>query len=451
MKNGEKSVLIITHNMIPYSQWGWCQRMYFLADYLQAHSYETYVAYSRNSEYQGNHGHIIRFHPIPIGYSDTAISQNIFQEPEGKSFENSFKKNITRILKYLFYKSNILHLEKGIFNEPNCGMGTAGYRFIRNAREQIFRTISEKGIHHVIISGPPFSLFCLVPRIKERFPGVNIIMDYRDPWNTPYLSYPISMHIERNALKSADKVVFLNDRMLSDASSKFNLAKEKCEVVLNGYSKENWDTIFKNATTPETFYGNQFQDRMIIGYIGGISFDNGGYYDIPTFLSAFKSFQRDKNVLLRFVGVTPSDDVEAAKNMFPGTLEVHPPVSNDISLKCMLECDVLFLNYSDERRGKYMLTGKFFDYIRSGKVIFGVAGTENTYFLELIRKHHLGIGCLSQPTKILESLELLYEKWEDGTLGELRTDYGLDIEDLSRDAQNSKYLQLLESFDSPDG
>ncbi len=448
MKNCEKSVMIITANMIPYSTWGGCQRMYFLADYLQDHLYDVYVVHSRNSEYQGNYGHKIRFHPIPIGSSNTAMSSENNDVSEGKHNESKLKKKMIGIMKYFFNTLNLISLEKGIFNEPNIGMGTCGYLFIRNAREQIFRTISEKGIRHVIISGPPFSLFYLVPQIKKRFPEVDVIIDYRDPWNTPYLSYTISSYIERKALVYADKVVFLNDRMLSDASSKFNLSEEKCEVVLNGYSKQNWDEVLKNTVNHGTVCGHQFSDRMIIGYIGNISFDNLGYYDVPTFLDAFQMFQDNKKVLLRFVGVKTSDAVEKAKKQFPDTLEVLPPVNNDISLQYMLDCDVLFVNYSDERRGRYMLTGKFFDYIRSGKVIFGVANSDNTYFLELIRKHHLGIGCLSKTTQIVDSLELLYEKWKEGTLGELRNDEVLDLDNLSREAQNNKYLQLLERPES---
>ncbi|WAI01174.1 glycosyltransferase family protein [Methanogenium organophilum] len=417
--------------------------MYYLADYLQDHCYNVYVVHSQNAEYYGNYGNTIRFHSIPVGSPNMPISSENNLESEGEKNESYLKKKMIGSAKHIFYKSNIISLEKGIFNEPNCGMGVAGYRFIRNAREQILNTISEKGIKNIIISGPPFSLFCLVQQIKKRFPEVNIIMDYRDPWNTPHLSYPISKHIEQNALKHADKVVFLNERMLLDASSKFNLSKEKCEVVLNGYSKQNWDKVLKNAKNRGTVSGQTYSDRMIIGYIGGISFDNRGYRNISSFLDAYDIFQENKNVLLRFVGAETSQKIEDIKNHFPGTLEVLPPVDTQTSLQYMLECDVLFLIHTDTKTSRYVLTGKFFDYIRSGKVIFGVAGSDNTYFLELIRKHHLGIGCLSQSTHILDSLELLYKKWEDGTLEELRNDKGLDLDSLSRNAQNSRYLELL--------
>lgn len=445
MKDVEKSVMIITYDMIPYAQWGACQRMYFLADYLQEHGYSVYVVHAQRSEYLGDYGHPIRFHSIPIISPKINVSSgnNVsMKRDDGGRFANA----AVDVVKSIVKKSNLLSLERMVFNEPNLGMGIYGSLFTRSAREKIFRTISEQKVRHVIISGPPFSLFQFAPQIKKRFPEVNVILDYRDPWNTPYLSYRISSLIEQNALKYADKVVFLNNRMLHDISLKYNLQAEKCAVVLNGYSKQDWDEVYKDVAGREV-RDRAPSNRMIIAYIGGASFRRGGYRDLSSFLEAFKSFQEDKNVCLRFVGVTPSDAVEKVKRQFPSNLEILPPVGTKTALESMLESDVLFLNHTDERTGRYVLTGKFFDYIRSGKVILGTASSESTYFVELIRKYHLGIGCLAQPAQISECLELLYDKWMKGSLDELRKDDGLNIEELSREFQNGKYLQLLENLE----
>jgi len=452
MQNPEKSVMIITYNMIPYvPQWGACQRMYFLADYLQGHGYDVYVVHAQRSEYSGDYGHQIQFHSIPIKLT-TEISSDRSTSDDSVSLKsvNSGKWKMATIgfIKSIIKQSNFLSLERIVFNEPLLGLGLYGYIFGRNARKKIFRTIFEHKVRHVIISGPPFSLFGLAPQIKKHFPEVNIILDYRDPWNTPNQTYCISSIMERNALAYADKVVFINDRMRSDISLKYNLPNEKCAVVFNGYSKLDWDEVFKNTICPGTNCGHPLSDRMIIGHIGSISFNNGGHRDLSSFLEAFQLFQNDKHILLRFVGIKSSDIVEKIKQQFPENLEILPPVNTRIALNYMLECDVLFLNHTDEKTGRYVLTGKFFDYIRSGKVILGIANNEETYFLKIIQQHQLGIVCSSQSTQIFECLELLYKKWMTGSLQELRKDDGLDIEELSRENQNSKYLQLLENLES---
>ena len=116
---------------------------------------------------------------------------------------------------------------------------------------------------------------------------MNVILDYRDPWNTPYLSYRISSLIEENALKYADKVVFLNNRMLHDISLKYNLPEEKCAVVLNGYSKQDWDEVYEDVAVAGR--DSPPSDRMIIAYIGGTSFKRG---DIETFLRFWKHLKQ---------------------------------------------------------------------------------------------------------------------------------------------------------------
>ena len=96
---------------------------------------------------------------------------------------------------------------------------------------------------------------------------MNVILDYRDLWNTPYLSHRISSFMECHALKYADKVVFLNKRMLHDTSSKYNLPKEKCAIILNGYSKKDWDEACGEAAGHESCNCPP-QDTMIMRYIG---------------------------------------------------------------------------------------------------------------------------------------------------------------------------------------
>ena len=147
----------------------------------------------------------------------------------------------------------------------------------------------------------------------------------------------------------------------------------------NGYSERDWNEVCREVEDRNNH--NRLQsDRMIIAYIGGTSFTNGGYRDLSSFLEAFSKFQVNKNVCLRFVGVTPSDAAERVRSQFPGTLEILPPVDTKTALKYMLESDVLFLNHTDARTGRHVLTGKFFDYIRSGKVIFGTASSEKYVF-----------------------------------------------------------------------
>ena len=444
MQISEKSVMIVATDMIPYTiSWGGCQRMYFLADYLQEHGFNVHVVHAKKSEIYDDYGHKIRFHsiPIPVYSIGSSAGQNL---SDTDRIGGRFKKGLINFIKFFIKKTNILSFERIVFNEPILGLGVYGLEFSWNARNTIIKTISEHNIKNIIISAPPFSVLCLAPLIKKQFPKVNIILDYRDPWNTPLLSYRISSFIEQRILKSADKIVFLNDRMFCDTLKKYSLPKKKCLVVLNGYSDRDWEDTLRDFKDHD--HCKNAPEKMIISYVGSLSFNKGGYRDVTSLLDAFMIFHKNKNVLLRFVGIISSDAVERIKKQFPDNIEILPPVDTKTAFHYMIKSDVLFLLHTNEKTGRYMLSGKFFDYIRSGKVILGIASTRDTYFLEFIQKYHLGVTCLSEILEIIKCLELLYEKWMNEALEELRPDEGLDIKTFSRDVQNCKYLTLLEEL-----
>ena len=48
--------------------------------------------------------------------------------------------------------------------------------------QETLKIIVSKKIDYIIISGPPFSLFFLIKKIKKNFPYIKIIVDYRDGW-----------------------------------------------------------------------------------------------------------------------------------------------------------------------------------------------------------------------------------------------------------------------------
>jgi glycosyltransferase involved in cell wall biosynthesis len=436
MEKPIKTVLIISYTMIPYApQWGGCQRMYFLAEYLQNQGFFVNVLHSK--EKYRDFGMPINFHPIPVG---PGFLPNYLYESTSVSKGGLWESTINNLM-FIIEKLKIPSIENFIFNENTPGLGIIGYLFTRVARNCVKKTLKEHSIKYVIISAPPFSLFGFAPFIKKHFPDIRVIFDYRDPWNAIDSPY-ISTLKEKKYLKYADKVVFLNDRMLVDSIQKYDLPESKCETVLNGYSKKDWEEaekLFLNSTRSEI----PVKNRMVISYIGSGNFSKWGIRTISTFFDAFEIFQKNKKVLLRFVGIPTSQESEEIKQRFHRNIEIIPAVSLQTSLNYMLNSDVQLLIHTQDATAKYVLTGKLFDYIRSGKVIFGIGSQKDTYFLDWIEKYSLGLGCLNQSTEILKNLEILYNHWENGTLNQLRQDVGLNIEEFSRDMQNAKYLKIF--------
>lgn len=434
MEQIKKSILIITLKMVPYSDhWGSCQRMYFFAEYLQNSGCNVHVLHLKE-KYQGYFGVSPNFHLIPIisGFSSPATVQTV-DSLKSKVF--SFCLNTT---KKIVNKLNLLSLEKFFFNEPISGMGILGYLFSRNAKKTLINVIKEQSIKSVIISGPPFSIFLSVKTIKKYFPHVAIILDYRDPWNT-YSFYLLPQLIEKFCLKNAKKIVFFNEKMMDDTIKKFSLSKQKCEYVSNGFSKYDWDAIDKE----KLFLRKEFIKPLIISYIGAVSFKKGGYRDFSSFFTAFEHFQKNRNVLLRLVGVNDQNTALNLKNQFLDKIEIIPMVDHKKSLEFMYDSDVLFHVHTDSQTGLSVMAGKLFDYIRSGKIIFVISSQNNAYSVNFVNTHKLGLTCLAEPLEILKKLEIMYKHWEMDDLNALRQDTDLNLDMYSREFQNSRYLNII--------
>lgn len=427
----EKKILIITYDMIPHSStWGAAQRMYFLASHLTKKNHDVTIFHVKNQHF-GYFGHELSFKAYPV----TIPNQLTFFPFKKESFNDAIIHFISSRFVYLSEKSKNFLL-KTIFNEPNPIQGYFGLLVSINIKLNLFSLIKKEKFDVIIISSPPFSLFILANLIKSHFPFIKVILDYRDPWNIKGLS-PISSLFEKRALRAADRIVFVNNRIRVDTCRKFHVSPTKTNVILNGFSEQDWRTV-KPSSVPAK--------EMIISYIGSVSLKKTGYRSIYLFLDTFFKFTKSHPSHLKIVGHPVNDDAVTLMAEYSPVITVIPPVSHVESLSMMLESDVLLISDADPRWGKYILTGKFFDYIRSGKVIMGIGANEDTYFLELINQCKLGIGCISAESEIMSALEFLFSNWEKGTLNSLRKNDPAEIRKFSRELQNERYIEIVEKI-----
>jgi hypothetical protein len=431
-----KKVLIFTYDMIPFCpRWGGCQRMYFLAELLINSGYLVEVYHKSGKEY-GTFNHIIHFNQYPLPQSSEKISTESVQSIAQKSFL-TFPNFLKKILKKIFNS-----FEKLLFNEPLLFDGYFGFLFYLKSRNIILSKIKVESIKVIIISGPPFTLFHLGPFIKSKLPETKIILDYRDPWNINNSSL-IAEYIEGKILSDADFVVITHSPMKPDMCSNFNINPDKCEIVLNGYSEQDWMEFEKKYNVNKEIKKNS---KLTISYVGGINFEYGGYRDLAKFFQALEDFIHKDEIIIRFVGATPSSYTIEFKKRYPKLLEVIPSVSTQESYKYMVESDVLLILHTRLSDSKYILPAKMFDYIRSSNPIFGIGPDENASLIKFIKNQRLGITCNNRSDEILIVLNYLYEKWSEYKLDEIRSKDN-DITKYSREYQNKKFLEILKKFD----
>lgn len=435
----KENILIVTYNMIPYSIWGSCQRMFYLGNYLQTNGFNVFLIHYKGNFY-GDFGEKILFNPLPLDNVFISLLSSK-RSQQSMKHENTISHKGHTYLIWLknHMKFSLLFLEKTLYNEQP-GSAISGSLFIKRGLSDIIHTIELNNIQKILISGPPFALFKLGKILKKTDPSLKIILDYRDPWNLWRDGSFIAYRKEKDYLRFADKIIFVNDVIMKDTIQKFDLDTRKCDIILNGYSEQSWQRlIVKNKKF------NLNKNRLKISCIGAISFESdNNYRNVNHLLDAVNRFKH-KDVELIFVGVNDFEKIEKIREKLNVYIECVPFVDHEISLEYMLMSDILLVIHTDSSSSKYILTGKLFDYVRSGKVIFGI-GDENANFIKFIKKYRLGVTASNNVSSIMSALELIHHYWENGLIDKLREGFNGDynqISEFSREYQNSKYMDII--------
>jgi len=354
--------------------------------------------------------------------------------PDQKTVKNHLKRFLKKTL--TFYNDIKL-------NEPNPAQGLYALIWLKENKNKMANFINKNKISKVIISGPPFSLFTLTSYIKRMDKNVKVILDYRDPWNLWNMKKGKPFRREQKFLKEADYIVGFSELFCQDMVKIFPFIRDKITAVMNGYSAEEWSDVEKETKEDRS------KDKLVISYIGSISFNKDNKYtfrDPYPLLNAFANFDNKNDVELRFVGIHKlTKEIEEVKKNYKN-VNLFYQVNHKESLVEMRKSDILvLLHTSNDNSSKYALGGKFFDYLRSGKVLLGI-GNRETYFNKLIENYKLGLIANNNEKEIEQVLHAIYSFWKEGKLNELRKDENLEIEKFSRESQNDIYLTILEKF-----
>lgn len=411
------NILIIAKVMLPYtSSFGSCQRMYYLANYLADQGFRVTVMAEKTGKVNADlntmerkyESHWLEKKPCLIdGVSNTGVAKKI----SGKIFNE-------------IYESTAF--QHYIWRVTNTG--------------EILAYIKKKKIQTVIISGPYFSVFGLCGKIKRRCKNVNVVLDYRDPWNLWNDEHGIASILEHQNIRKSDRVVCFSDDFKLDMQKRFSAEKEKYEVVYNGYYEKAWNEIKIDKTDHK---------RMVFKYIGAISFPTGknDYRNPKELIDAFLNICNDRDMELQFYGVGRlTREMRLVEQKSKGKIMFHTPVTVAESLRQMADADSLIvISDTGTQADRYTITGKFFDYLRSGKVIISIGSAERESTLNrVIRKENIGFFCENQRNVIEKMLLRLYESWQDNGGFIERENKTFDCSRYGRDHQNEKYRKLLE-------
>lgn len=431
--NMNKNILIVTYDMIPYAfTWGGCQRMYYLAQRLIKEGSSVSVFALRAAKYNTFGKQLLPsvvFGNNPVTTDDNHVSSNPVAVKS---------KGVSGFLKKIAFKIDPL-----VFNEITPGNGIQAYNNYRKAKKKLKQQLVSEEYDVIIVSAPPFVVFDAIGLIRELKPQQKIVMDYRDPWNSWHTGNKLCERREKRQQNQANVIICTNQALCDDMAKKYGIERSKYHVVENGY-------MIDTAKNETNVILDLPHDKMNIVYTGAIGFNpiSDGYRDTVPLFEALDELVKIglNNYRLVFVGEANSDIVylNELKQKFSDNLFVVGKVDSDTAKEYVRQSDVcLLLHTAEDLSGKFLISGKAYDYIQNKKYMFSISRGDSQHST-ILNTHGIGINVPNEKIAIMNGLKKLYKLWQKDKFESAYKN--VDILKFSRDAQLSNYISIIENL-----
>lgn len=230
------------------------------------------------------------------------------------------------------------------------------------------RIVSEHDIDLVLITVPPFSSVLLVEKLRKRFPGLPIVVDFRDEWlstidlasfSSSERARRTAHNAEESAVKNASTVVAVTEGARREIRARYPQEPEsKFQLIPNGFDASR-------LRIAESSPNAGLDRKIFISYVGTVYPSTD-----PTFLvKALQSLPTEvkSRFKLRFIGHIEEPRYRDALLQLENMVELKGYMPQHEALAAINETDYVLLITHD----RLNVSAKFYDYIGSGKPILG--------------------------------------------------------------------------------
>jgi len=256
-------------------------------------------------------------------------------------------------------------------------------KFFDELEKIIVGNYQKRKIYIFASYGPSFILK-IAKRIKKKYPCIEFVADFRD-WayknceSSFYHSHIYKMYT-KSLLKKADKVTFVSKTMLEYYKEKINLSQPVL-YLSNGFDPSKIQAV-GNEAKPDTEIG----DKINIAYTGST------YYKTrnpENFIECLSGYIKSSNVRVTFTYAGKDGKIIqeiVGRHNLGTSFDFRGMLSHKDSLRLQQEADILLLlvyTGEDQFIGSSMITGKFFEYLASGRPIL-VIGPKTWEMKEIV-------------------------------------------------------------------
>lgn len=365
-----KKILLICYSFPPYPGIGG-RRWAKFAKYLKRNGNDVYVICAKNPHLYDSSWNKdvegVEIHQLPVNYPLPLI---LFP---------------TNILGRISYKLSLLKVK--LFSKGNYYDKTLFWK--EQLQNKCIEIIVKYKIKNIICSVGPFNMSQYAIELKKKFPDVNFILDYRDPWSNNETSFgftSISLNrlnyekqVEKFVLNNYDKVIGVSQQFseyFKEITQNENFEK-KYFTLPNGYDKED------TANKSEIKIPNINADDIIIVYAG--TFYDKSIHLLKKIDSELK--QLAHNLKFVFLGTIPNEGLDIIKNnnAFTWLGKKTLQETNYIISKADY-CSLFLTNDLD-----YSFSTKFYEYISHDKKILTFS-KRHGYNAQFVEENKIGYG-----------------------------------------------------------
>ncbi len=427
----QKKILIITYYWPPAGGPG-VQRWLKFAKYLPDFGYKPIIYTPENPSYPLIDESLLKDVPKDLEIIKTKIWEPYQLAEKLNKSNKKFKAGQFDVGTNQSWKSKLSIWVRGNFFIPD-----ARVFWVKPSVKFLEKYLKENDIEMVVTSGPPHSLHLIGLQLKEKFPTLKWVADFRDPWTE--ISYYKHLKLTANSDKKhrqLENSVFKNADITlatsyTDAENfKKNGANAIC--ITNGFDVEDQLSSIKN----------EISNKFTLGYIGVLE-QLRNPENLWTELNELVKNNTDfaEDFQLKFVGRIDDKILQKLEaSSLKNNIENLGYLSHDKAIEEMQKSSVLLMTNFPNEASKGIIPGKIFEYLATGKQILSF-GPNDADVSKILDKTKAGHHFTYEDSKTISQFILnCYQLWKEGKLLENTQ----NIEEFSRKNLTKKLVEILD-------
>ena len=439
-----RKVLIITYYWPPSGGSG-VQRWLKFAKYLPDFGWEPIIYTPLNPEANVTDAQLLSEVPAGITVIKRKIIEpyGLYKRLLGKKGGGAIKANI------IADKPKGLLQRLSLYVRGNLFIPDPRFLWIAPSARFLKRYLREHPVDAIISTGPPHSMHLIAKRVSKAT-GIRWVADFRDPWTQIFYfkhlhlgKFAESKHenLEQKVLDSCNRVVVVSPQMQRDFR---RMTTTRVELVTNGFDESDFMTPAA-PLEPGYFY---------IVHTG--LFPENANPDLLWEAMGEKAAEEPRfanSLRILLAGSTDSSVIESIRtNGLGGSLTDLGYIGHSEAVGLQKGASLLLLTLRKEPEAAAIITGKFFEYLASGRRILAVGPESGDLGAMLTSAGAGSINEFSDKAGLRASLDAAFRAWEEAPeRGETAIDLPQSIMQYSRRSLTAQYVKILENIRLLDG